>query len=811
MYPESYDLPYLHKEVEHVRVLLSTSRVLFLSCGDLPFQYENIVRSAGRQIAQTAEISLRNDLSIKSVPFSPFKLCFSDIIEVKKNLNAKRIISDIVKDITRSEFLSTLAKSLNVGQNYQETCKISDDANNVMIALERYSKKLNPLFVINEISLFDAESVELIYMLISHSLDSNYPAISRAKFVFVDYDFSNSLYDKIKLFDHSEYVIKDLPIDDAKILIGRLTPFLLSTDDTLMVYKMCGKQISKIVLMCKYLCTEPIVNTGFDTNGFRKTLYEILENRIEKLKKCGLDISTVLNSAAEIAEVIGEFDLLELGKLFQDISEEHIADVMSVSDREYLTETKNMTSRFVHEIILDYFLIKNEKDKKRVNIQIEQAIKYFRPGSFILRAIHLSRAGKLEDTLVLYILQYIKDTLASNPSTVLVNDLENIEGKIGHALGFDFFAKFFAAYKNLEYRQAYEIMQSDMTILHPKLLLAKYYLAALCIKKIGVSATDMREAIGVAEKVCEESQYEEPYIWELSTSLLVSLCINYDGDKSKARTYYRSLVLAYSKRLKYDSDAKIGLYVLYRKASAVYSPEFAVNYTKESVEYFRNTINYSQLLMSLNNHSGNLLVLGRYDEARAVLSEVMDILADGLTGSAFYLYILNNYLVACLLLGIDADKIEKALHLHLDKVKGCDAKAIPLINLAVYYAACGSLKKARDCLEEAVTITKIMNDDYYDYYIYSNIASILYLENMKPEAIAIFDKYCSKAPSLTPNTQFHLYDRRYLFLRELFIAKREFSPFEFTRPVLDISGDASKSDFYNRGFICSDIQFWSES
>jgi hypothetical protein len=131
--------------------------------------------------------------------------------------------------------------------------------------------------------------------------------------------------------------------------------------------------------------------------------------------------------------------------------------------------------------------------------------------------------------------------------------------------------------------------------------------------------------------------------------------------------------------------------------------------------------------------------------------------------------------------------------------------------LAIITALSGNLISAEALLIKASTICNELNDDYFNYYINTNLASIKYLTCKYDEALKLYETTCYQAPLLAANTYRHLYDQRFYAMKSLFESRVLLSLNDFNNRILMDLAATTQGDFFSRGFLFSDIQFWSES
>lgn len=343
-----------------------------------------------------------------------------------------------------------------------------------------------------------------------------------------------------------------------------------------------------------------------------------------------------------------------------------------------------------------------------------------------------------------------------------------------------------------------------------RLLLLKDYLTGLCLHRLGNTLDHQRDAMISIQAAIEYSRNVEEGIWCDCQMILLSLVVNNNGDIYKARRICKELTYYYTQK-NYAPFAQKGLYALERKWSALYSVERAAQKTEDSVLFFRNGLYPSQYLMALNNHAANLIVLGSYAEAMNYFNEAIGALQKFQAVRINRMYLLNNYCL-CAVLSEELSPAEayKKLLPILDQRAFGDWTIIFQLNCAIYMALAGELDQAEENLRALEKVSLKLCDDYYLFYVYANMAAVLYLQGRRSEAVSLLRKNCLKPPLLFKATE-KMYleerSRRWISAMESVEIK---NPKTFDTYLLKEHPPKTQWAFIGRGFLYSDIQFWSE-
>ncbi|MDR2870861.1 MAG: hypothetical protein LBV04_10455 [Deferribacteraceae bacterium] len=359
----------------------------------------------------------------------------------------------------------------------------------------------------------------------------------------------------------------------------------------------------------------------------------------------------------------------------------------------------------------------------------------------------------------------------------------------------------------MEYDNALKCIHSYNGLLSLRLNLLKEYLIAIAIYKSGKTFQLHKEALISLKIAAEKAKSVELGFWCDCLSTLISFYVNL-GQIHDASMLEKELIYYYSEKRDMDF-ATIGINILHRKSAAVNSVERAIMRTKESVIFFRNTIYSSQYLMALNNHSANLLVLGKYDDAKRYLMEAFEFIGKHPTSSIIKIYLLNNYFVYQIQKTSEDYSFPNNLLDIINCYEDYGWSIIPLINSAIYYALNNDLNTASILLERASLLNNELNDSYFSYYINANLAAINYLCGDRDHAIQILIDNCLTVPALTKATESYYLKKRTTLWIEIMKTTNITDPKLFHNFFIDDTG-GNQWKFICHGFLCSDLQFWSE-
>lgn len=482
-------------------------------------------------------------------------------------------------------------------------------------------------------------------------------------------------------------------------------------------------------------------------------------------------------------------------------------------EKEFFTVCDSGVGHFVLPEIWNFFYIYPGPEKRReISSKLAEAIYYFDPYDYQSRGYYYEQGGQLTEACEQYILAFNKlyfENLA-NKETELAGKIFSICKECGF---FDYWNVLLRIYEAMEALNYDLCIQCIETMPHPptlRLLILKEYLEGLCLHRLGRTYEEQISSMTTMETVAKHAKGLEDGIWCDCQAVLLSLYMNINGDIVAARQVMQELTFFYTQK-SMAPFAQKGLHAMERKWAALYSVERAVIKTECSVQYFQNGQYPAQYLMALNNHAANLIVLGQYSKALEYLDQAMDLLARFPSIRVNTAYSLNNYCVAAVLSKrISAADAHNTLKTAIGSSAFGDWMYILRLNDCIFMAQTGNLEDAETGLQELLRKGQDLNDDYYVFYASANLASVYFLQGRPAESIHILKTNCQKAPALFKETE-----KVYLQERTVQWIKAAESiglpdPSTFETLLLELHPEETQWNFVGRGFLYSDIQFWSE-
>jgi tetratricopeptide (TPR) repeat protein len=716
------------------------------------------------------------------------------------------LIKGIVRDITQSDTLATVISGL-LHRKPKSTPMLDGQSNDILIQLQKQTRNIPALFIFQNFSYFDTLSIELIRLMISGNLNETYRFLESARFYFLrSENENNAAYQIIEMYEHGNIYLKSPTKENMNELVSEITPSInLSHNDQLELFTICGGSMVAIQILLQYLRDtqrEHLITWKQDN-----IIAEIIQKRIADI---GINYMS-LEKTLKIAASIGDPFSLQLLKWVVELPDEIFENNLLKSKNELFIDFDESIGSFTYPVIREYFQVfRDLREKSKIFDTIARGIYFYNPRDYWRRAVFLELADKKREACEVYFIAFYSLNFDTHVRS------EEYKKKISSLCREcdleDFWIiqmQFYNWYENMEYEKAWKCLDSFDKPLSGRLYLLKEYLIIMCIRKCGESRQLQEIAQMTLETAAKNAKDIEEGLWCDYLSTLISLYVNLDGNIQKASAIEKELRFYYTSKLD-RIFAEIGINILNRKSAAIFSVERAVTYTQMSVNYFKNSIYSTQYLMALNNHGANLLLLGKYADAEEYLLEALEFTKKYPTNEIIIIYLLNNYCV-CQIHKPSGNYAALAdLQIIVNRYKHYGWSIIPLINCAIYAALNNNLDKAEDLLNEAYKLNGNVQDSYFFYYIDANLAAVHYLRGDRIGASKLLIEKCSVPPVLSKATEQQYLKQRTVKWAKAMLDFAITDPWDFQNLLIH-EESGNQWIFVGRGFLCSDIQFWSEA
>lgn len=742
-----------------------------------------------------------------SSPLTPFINCLISK-ENKSVLDAKKILGVILKDCFKMDIIPYILENFNkslVDNLLPEKYK------DILISIKKITNDLEPIFIFKDYPKYDSATQELILYLLEDKLSNCYTFLKGAKFIFLcDTNEDENCYIDISKYAHSDVNIHNPSKEDIYEIAQRYN--LSFTDEyEKKIFELSSGRLGYMELIFEYLES---YKTNFSENDIVNIASDVLNKRMENLKKWKESILNVLGIAAEIGE---EFKLDWLNHTLSESEQKELDNILSKSNNENLVICTEENGKFRNKIIWEYFY-KNSLDKKEeIGKLLLKTVAHFCPNNYYTLGYYAEQAGDLELACEYYLFEVwerCKDGLDLDDK--FLKNIEGIIEKFNCKKYINILIDYYKLLSENQYKIILDILESDQfyTNIPLRICLMKDYLVSLTYYKSGNSKEKTSYAIQLMETIKNQSEnIKEMPLWCNSMSTLISFYAN-TGNVDKADLIFKKLTYYYKNRISFDPYAEKSLNILNRKSNAIYPVEYSISLTEQSVTFFSTTMYYSQYLMALNNHAANCFVLRKLEHGISCLEEAIKFINNNPTVNINPVYIWNNYFLIKFYSNLSQREIIiSKMEKMIKQIDDIELKIIPLINISVFYALHDndiSFDKTIKLLKQAEILNENLQDDYYEYFINVNFLSTYYLKNDIKSARIYLEKI-EKIPKLLKKSEYMLLKKRneewnYILDSSNIIQRSEFDTYLLHKYPDDIAWK-----HFGRGFLTSDLQFWSEA
>ena|GEM_PF-2617778 len=564
-----------------------------------------------------------------------------------------------------------------------------------------------------------------------------------------------------------------------------------------------------------------------DTSLF--DVMKMLEHRLEVFGDKKDDLSEVLQASSILN---GDFKAEQIEYLLNH--KKNVEDLLQESCEHAILKESNHYI-FSNTFIQELFYKKLKKSKKEIKFSIEYAnyLKEREPENYTGRAYYLSVGDpnneRILEVLELFTMAYCRNIESS------IEDAESkkievlIKEKAQSSLDRHDVKRQYTLFLNLKnayelyfqerYREASQVLD-QVPLLGTSLIMSEIERMKLVVAlMVNIHTDKIRRLTERLHEILNELKSHEKEQWCKIAFTLFSTYSNKLGDFDQSERIVNEL-LAYINNYKGGH----GYYeylgnVIARKACVFKQASLAVFNTADSLEYFSNRSDYLQYYLTLCNHSGNLLVLGKYDEAINHLTKCLELVTEHpLVQFPSQEKVYNNLILSKFFNKYNIKEYENQLYISEaiqefeKKVSDVsrESNAIIHINMINLYLMKGDYQTSHEMLDVLTNkILKDTEDSFYQYYVLNLNLVLCVLQHSWEEA----EKYCSRMKDNFPS--FHkknklLIQQRNVALQKLIEHKASHPSNQLDEWIYQNANPLDEAGgFYCRLFLFSDLQFTS--
>lgn len=781
--------------------------------------------------SDNSSIYLSGDIGHCERPYFPF-------VDAIDNLRKRHIgdivikgSSELVKGIPfAGDFVSYLIETIagSKSAKKQEALKyLSEIEQLLLINIDKHIRSGKCIIIADNIHWWDNASLSLLHLIIEGKLNEEFFSFNQLQFICVFTDDQESVSPKEvdKILSDNRFIQFFTRLVSEKNYLRTLNLFgfqgTLDKELVHLLHSITGGHLLLLKRLSEYL-SDPLKKQHIEDSIADSSKVEWRNDFMEdlfafRLRLLGVQQSEVIK-VLEYAAIIGvSFKSEELLCISKE-DEIILTNIINEARKSNLITGDFKNTNFAHDIIRDFFLARLKERRFAYNKQFAECLRILRPSDYYTRANHLFASGNVADSLILYMLGYFKNLRdGSIPSPVIVNRIELLSDEYNLLEVYHSITKAYKLFFESDFSQALDILVNIEDVYSKKISAEKYYLLALCLSR-SMENQSFKDALECLDG-WDELKVEESEIWlRIQSTRLIMHCHLYEFDK--ARMVEKEIMLYLVERVKFDPSSADNINIIRRKSGSLHITDIAVERSRKSVEYFSATTlngylkNPVQFFMAANNHAGNLLVSGEFNSSFNIAKAAIDILAthkDFIFPKPFIPA--NNYIISGLLSKNFSEN--DALEMYnaiVDKLDGQADKLLIENNIAVTYCLSNQLKIANSVLKKAYeTIQKKQElDNYYCYYVISNFACVSYLLGDKDKACSLWASLIDKIPKI-PEINYLV--RRHELIADSFLSLEIRDPVIWQEHLLKSNPfELGKSwSFFGKGFLYSDLQFWSES
>ncbi|MRN52655.1 DEAD/DEAH box helicase family protein [Paenibacillus monticola] len=764
----------------------------------------------------------------------PFNKCFSGNEQLKKNFwvnKSKKTLSKLPADVPWiGSFLESFVFDLlHMGESQIESynSSLTKEQLDMVFKLRYILFKGNFLICIDNLHWWDKSSLDLLFELLE-GRKSNMGFLSNVVFI-INITTNQTTVDEKRVerikknFNFSNYNAEVI----SKEEYGNVLTYLGLTkqlDNKLveLLYSATNGHLLVTQDIIKYINDNEFTDQDEYSSFLKNTSLSILIE--ERLKNYGAK-GEIVTEVLKYASIIGRsFTFLELESLTKK-SKFEIKDIIGKANDLSLVETGDERAQFIHEIVRELFYSKLCDNKSFYYNAAAEALKIVAPAKYLTRANFLLQAGLIKEGSVLYIIEYLRKLRLKE-----IVDIEYTRSLMLYAkeLPDDRYINIMKISYNLYHSQEYEKCIAELDTIenmYPQLLLAERdYLMSICLSK-QIESRSRHKAVNCLELYSNFDQLEqEGEIWSRIMSALMVAYVHID-DSINAEKTNKALFMYLGNRAAYDVEAQDKINILRRKSAAVCSTTTALRFTKRSVEYFEpqegSNIPLSpfEYYMALNNFAANAIVCGQFIIAFESMIKVFN-LVKFFSEMEFPRkeIIMNNYIISGFLSGcLTVEQGIQAYNQVFEQINFKHSDHVLLrMNQASLYASNYDVHTARAILYSLVE--ELENKEnveiYYQYCVESNLMVVEYLCKNKDKALELWNKLTVLQPIIGDKV---FYVKRNNMIKKIFDQEIVSDGKMWLNMLLEVSPHSNTLDnidlweFYGKGYLFSDTQFWSES
>jgi len=699
--------------------------------------------------------------------------------------------------------------------NYQkrqlarQTLFLNTQEQDILYVIQRCARQDRLMLVIDQMEDWDEDSWNLLTLILSGKLDELYPSLADALIVIGGNEKISSTLDSITIdLPRNDFTIRLLNLDEMPVALQTFKFPEMGSEDRERLYKITHSRLDLLSDVSNYFNKTGSLALSTGWSDFYTNL---VKRRIEELRTHISDLESVLTAAA----IVGETFTLNDVACLTGSTIDSVTKTLSLATEEQLIIATGEVARFDSSELHNYFHQAGANEHIQYHSKFAECLRLMRPGDYVHRSYHLFLAKDYENAQICHALAVLS---ARREYRALPNSdfLNTAPHSVNISEYLDKMLKAFQAFESDRISDGLAIIEQIEDFLPDELLAERDYMEAVLLLATS-SVSDYDRARRVLERWMAFEKEGE--LWSRVAQNLI-MAQAQTGYLEQALQLEKELTAFYWRRRQTDPWALFGLNVLRRRSECLHSLIAVTQRLENALAFFgtsepeflpRHPI---QFYYTLTNLVGNLLASGRFQEAsgKALLLEELIKQHSSVPWPSPEVAT-NNSIIAHYLSGIlKADAASDLMgQIAKDSFESGDSILLQN-NLAVLLILSGKSEKARKILDSAyASMMKNENPDiYHQYFVCSNLGTLMLLDGNIAEASNIIESCNEKIDQFYPAVKATINYRQQL-LKEVIAQPPKIKPTEFDNFLIQRYGMqvGPQWAFYGRGFLLTDIQFWT--
>jgi hypothetical protein len=692
----------------------------------------------------------------------------------------------------------------------REAVALTQQEQDLLFVIQASSQHKRLLLTIDNIEAWDRASWALLGLVLSNNLHQLYPAIAGALIlVGANTETLSRLRPICSDIPITEYSIKSLNQNEFGVALSTFGIPITSGSEMNALYSVTNGRLDLAHDLGVHIRLSSSGDLASATDDFYDSL---IDRRIISLEAKVPDLQKFLATVA----ILGERFSIEEIRCLTGYSQENLNAIVRLATDEHFISGLGDFLGFNSTALHQHFYREQSSEHCAYHGKLAECVRTIRAGDYEYRLHHLLLAQNAEEALTCYALAALSARRQQRP-ILDRTDVSNLSGWTDVREYLATMTAAYDAYENNSFDQALQILDKIEGFLPDVLIAERDYLESqIHLKTHGVR--DYERAVELLGRWGELKRLE-PEVWSRIGQVLVVGLVQI-GRIDEARKLEADLEAYYWSRRKVDPWALYSLNVLRRKSECLHHLPTATIHLERALAYFgplesqtppRHPVQYYYALVNL---VGNHIAGGHFDMAFQRALELETFVGDhpmihwpGLENAAN-----NSILAGFLSKNLSVSKANVLMAQLFESATGVGDRLLIQNNYAVFLIYADQLARAQELLQEAFSELTADDkpDEYHFYFVGNNLALLRAISGDISGAQDLFSK-CGVGIDHLHVAIRQTLRRRHELLAHAIARGQELGKEKLDRYLLDRypTQIGPQWSFYGRGFLLSDIQFWT--